>query len=320
MKKVNQKLSLLLLGSAIIAASIVSSCSKSSNNNNTPPPPKPPSNPGNYDSSAQIASGNLVAYFPFNGSYNDVKQGLTGTNHGASFSTGIKGQDYHGSGNSYVTFSNAGTLGTLTSFTMSVWVKQPAQPINDTTPNYIAGQGAQGLLFMYDTATSWNLLHLDFEPFTPVSKDSLRVHAGFNSTGATAYQGIVPEMFIDSGLNNWFQFVFTYNGASSEFTVYKNGVAISATSAWGYKPTPYKIWTDGSATTPFGNINYKNPPQGFVLGAFPQAVTPTISTSIGGPQPWSGNLQGAMDELRIYNSALNAVDVNSLYLLEKAGF
>src|SRR5947199_10432067 len=111
MKKVNQKLNLFLMGTAILAASIVSSCSKSSNNNSGPTPPKPPSNPGNYDSSGQIASGNLVAYFPFNGSYNDVKQGLSGTNHGASFTTGVKGQAYQGSGNSYVTFSNVGTLG-----------------------------------------------------------------------------------------------------------------------------------------------------------------------------------------------------------------
>jgi hypothetical protein len=249
-----------------------------------------------------------------------VKQNLQGTNHGAAFGTGIKGQAYQGSGNSYVTFTNAGTLSTLQSYTMSVWLKQPSQPINDTTPDYIVGQGAQGIFFMYDTNTSWNLLHLDFEPFTPKAKDSLRVHEGFNSTGATAYQGIVPEFFIDSGLNNWFQLVFTYNGASSQFTVYKNGVAISAASAWGTQLTPYKIWTDGTATTPFGNINYKNPAQGFVLGAFPQAVQPSLSTSIGGPQPWSGNLQGQMDELRIYNTALNAVDVNSLYLLEKAGF
>jgi hypothetical protein len=319
MKKSNRNLYWLIAGT-IVLAGLLGSCKKSTSGHSGP---KPPNNPGGYDSANQIQPNALVAYWPFNGSPTDVKQGLTGSLTNASYTTGVKGQAYKGGGDSYLQITSTGTLGSLTSYTLSVWFEEPAEPINDTTANYIAGQGAQGLFFMYDTVQAWNLLHLDFEPYKPVSGDSVVVHAGFNSTGAVAYQGIVPAGWLDSGLNKWEQVVVTYDGGSSKYTLYQNGVAIGAETAWSsgqFAATPASIWTDGSATTPFGNIKYKNPPLGIIIGAFPQAVQPTISNSIGGPQPWSGNFQGALDEIRVYNAALNASDVASLYILEKAGF
>jgi hypothetical protein len=321
MKRTTQKLGTLLLGTAILAVSVISSCSKSSSGSSKP---KPPTNPGGYDSSAQIASANLIAYFPFNGSYNDVKSGLTGTNHGAAFASGVKGQAYSGSGNSYVAFNTVGPLASISSYTLSAWFKIAAQPVNNTTSAYIPGQGAQGMFSLYDTVTgNPNLLLLELEPYTPVSMDSVRFHAGFNNTGNTAgagWQAIIPEGFADTAVGKWTQVVMTYDGASSTYTLYENGVAITAATAWGKNPTPTVIYngpTGGSTTGPMGNIHFKNPPTGFIIGAWP--FTAGVSSGFQ-PQPWSGNLQGAMDELRIYNSALNSSDVKSLYILEKSGF
>ncbi|MDJ1483869.1 hypothetical protein QNI16_25435 [Cytophagaceae bacterium YF14B1] len=271
---------------------------------------------GGYGSSEEVASTNLVAYWPFEGNFTDTKQNLTGTNNGASFTTGVAGgQAYQGSGSSNVHFTNPGTLGSLQSFTISVWIKEPAQPINNTTGSYIAGQGAQGVFFMYDTS-EWNLLNLNFEPHR---NDTLRVKAGFNNTGAPEWKAIVPESLFPASIGNtWFHLVTSYDGATSTYTIYKNGIAIEANSAWG-KATSSKIWTNGDKTTPMGNISFKTAPSGFVLGAFPQAVTPIINDKIGGAQPWSGNFQGAMDNLRIYNKALSVSDIGALYELELAG-
>jgi Concanavalin A-like lectin/glucanases superfamily len=329
MKKVNRKLGFLVLGSIIIASSIISSCSKSSNNGGNPPPPPgptPPTNPGGYDSSAQISAATLVAFFPFEGSYNDVKGGLTGTNHGGAFTTGLKGQAYAGSGQSFVTFANPGGLATLKSYTISAWFKIAAQPVNNPGSNFVVGQGTMGIFAMYDSISgNPNLMLLEFEPYTPVSNDSVRVHAGFNNTGNTAgagYQGIIPEGFLDTAVGKWTQITQTYDGTSSMYTLYENGVAIAAASAWT-KPTdlsPFEVFngpTGGATTGPMGNINFKNPPQGFIIGGWPYN---SLASKVFGPQPWAGYLQGALDNLRIYGSALNSSDVKSLYILEKAGF
>lgn len=322
MKTVNQKLSMFIIGIAICMAGMLASCSKSSSN--TPPPgPKPPTNPGGYDSSNQIQSSALVAYWGFNGNFTESKQNLTGTNSGATFTTGVKGQAYQGSGSSYVYFSNVGTaLPSLNSYTLSVWIKVPAQPINDTTPAYISGQGTNGIFFLFDNFGNQSLLQAELEPYTTTS-DSLRIHSGFSNTSSTGYQGIIPEAFLDTAINKWTHVVTTYNGASSTYTIYQNGVAIGSNSAWtnGMYLSPNLIYNNAfpGSGTPMGNIVFKNPPIGMVLGGWPYEINPSIP-SIGGPRAYAGSLQGAMDELRIYSVALNATDVNSLYLLEKAGF
>lgn len=310
--KINQ-ISMWAAISFVTGASIISSCSSS--NNSTPSLPAI----GGYNTANDVGNGSLIAYWPFDGNYNETKQNLTGTNNGASFTTGIVGQAYQGSGASNVLFSNPGTaFNTLNSYTLSVWIKESAQPINDTTKSYIPGQGAQGIFFVYDkVGAQWNLLHLDLEPYNAKS-DSLKVHAGFNNTGAPNYKGIVPEGYFSGSIGKWTHLVMSYDGSASTYTLYKNGQPVNTTTAWGVNaPTPTQIYTDATKATPMGNITFKDAPGGIVIGAFPQAVTPSVG--FGSPQVWSGNFQGAIDELRVYNRALPQTDVGALYQFGLAG-
>ena len=296
----------------VVGTALFTACSKSDDTPSLPPI-------GGYNNSDEVGASNLIAYWPFEGNFNETKQNLTGTNSGATFTTGIKGQAYQGSGASFVQFKSPGTaLAALKSYTVSVWIKEPAQPVNNTTASYVAGQGAQGILFVYDQAgNDWNLLHMNLEPYNATS-DTLRIHAGFNNTGAPEYKGIVPEGLLPGSINKWVHIAMTYDGGTSVFTLYKNGIPVEVSSAWG-KSANTQVWTNGNKTTPMGNISFKTAPGGIVLGAFPQAVSPSISTAIGGPQPWSGNLQGSMDQLRIYSKALAVSDIGALYSLELAG-
>lgn len=311
--KTNQH-SVWIIAGLLAGTTILGSCSKS---DSTPPLPAI----GGYNSSSDVASTNLVAYWPFDGNFTETKQSLTGTNNGASFTTGVNGQGqaYQGKGSSNVFFSNPGTaFSGLKSVTVSAWLAEPTQPVNNTATSYVAGQGAQGVFFVYDqSGSAWNLLHFNVEPFR---NDTLRVHAGFNNTGAPEYQGIVPEGLLSGSVkaNTWTHVVMTYDGNSSTYTLYKNGNPVPVASAWG-SGTPTQIWTNGNKTTAMGNLTFKSPPAGIVIGAFPQAVTPTINSGIGGPQPWSGNFQGAIDNLRVYNKALSQTEIGSLYQLEGAG-
>jgi hypothetical protein len=351
MKTSNRKLMMLILGGAVVVGGFFSSCSKSSSNGGGggTPPPKAPTNPGGYDSANEIQASALVAYFPFNGSYNDVKQGLTATNTNGTFATGVKGQGFKGNGSSFlvVPFGSAASMfaGTsLKSFTVSMWVDEPQAPlyVPASAPQvYTPGEGPEGLLFMYDGSGHQDLFHMDIEPYAndSVSEDTMNLNAGFTITGATTTgpyagstvggtEGVVPNAHLDTAINKWVQIVMTYDGASSNYTLYENGTAVGVNSAWSTfaNISPIQVLTGGltsgfgsaptAGSVPLGPLNFTPAPVGLVIGAW------SGTAGVGGftANQYSGSFKGTMDELRIYNSALTASDVKSLYILEHAGF
>ncbi len=338
MKLRNTKAALFTGLAFILSAFMFGSCSKSNSGTTTVPPP---SNPGGYDSSNQIQASALVAYFPFNGSFNDVKLGLAGTNTGASFTTGLKGQAYQGSGSSYlvVPFGSAANMfgGTaFKSYTVSLWVKEAQEPIYAPSGNYTPGQGPEGVLFMYDAATPnphQDLLHMDIEPFAQATQDTVSLNAGFTGTGLTTTgpwagaavggtEGVVPNGRLDTAIGKWTEIVMTYDAGSSNYTLYENGTAVFANSAWSTwagGPSPVTILTGptgGTGSIPLGPLNFTPAPTGLVIGAW----CGTAMVSGFTPNQYTGSFKGSLDELRIYNVALNASDVKSLYILEKGGF
>jgi hypothetical protein len=334
MKNNNHKMVMLLMALIILITGVIISCSKKSSG---PPPVVAPSNPGGYDSASQIQSGSLVAYFPFNGSYNDVKSGLVGTNTGGGFAAGIKGQGFKGDGSSFITVpfgSSAGLFSgtSMKSCTISFWVLEPQQPIYATDGLYTPGQGPEGVLFMYDTASPahQDLFHFDIEPN---SHDTMRLNAGFTLTGATTTgpyvgstvggtEGVVPAGYLDTAINKWTHIVMTYNGPGSVYTLYENGIAVPVNSAWSQATgttTAVTILTGATgdpSSMPLGVMNFTPDPVGLVIGAWAGNAGVAGQTT----NQYTGSLTGTLDELRIYNSALNAIDVQSLYILEKGGF
>jgi hypothetical protein len=291
---------------------------------------------GGFNSSSDIEPLNLVAYWPFSGSFTETVAGLTATpsSTAPTFVNGIKGQAYQGGGDTYINFA-PGTIGSVASLTVSIWFDQTTVggPINNTTANYIAGQGPQGMLFMYNAAT-WESIQIDNEPYTPASGDSLRIHAGFSTntsalTGAYAgaQEGLIAEGFVQNATSKWTQLVMTYDATSSNYTLYQNGVAIGVSTAWSSAKTSagsVQLLTGGApvvagGTQPVGSL-ILNSPTGLIIGGFPQVLDNTNATySPNSPQPWTGNFQGALDEIRIYKVALSASEVGSLYQLELAG-
>jgi hypothetical protein len=333
MKKANQYFAFLLVCLALFASGILTSCSKNNSVTSTPPPPapNPPANPGHYRSSWQISASTLAAYFPFEGSYTDTIKQLEGTNHGANFGPGLTGQAYVGVGQSYVTYSGVPWLfrnDFVYGYTISAWFKISAQPIADNG-TFQPTSGSMGIFSMYDNETGYpNVLLLELEPYTPVSGDSVRVHAGFNNFGndyaAPGWTAVIPEGFLDTAIGKWTQVVMTYDGESSKYTLYENGTAIAAKSPWTSPTdlTPFIVlngptgWRD-SSTNKMGYPYWPHFPTGFIIGGWPynSNVSPNF-----GSQPWAGYFQGSLDNVRIYTSALNSDDVKSLYILEKAGF
>ncbi|MEI9934635.1 MAG: hypothetical protein WDM71_07215 [Ferruginibacter sp.] len=104
--------------------------------------------------------------------------------------------------------------------------------------------------------------------------------------------------------------------------MYENGTAVSVNSAWSSytSPNPATTILTGPTGDPasmgLGVLNYTPAPVGLVIGAWCGTANVAGFT----PNQYTGSYKGALDELRIYNTALNATDVKSLYVLEKAGF
>ncbi len=288
--------------SIFLASYLFISCSKSSSNNITPPTPI-----GGYLSSDSVAAANLVAYWPFDGNANEQKSGKTANAVGVTFTSGVRGQAYQGATGAYATLNldSANAFTNLQSYSVSFWFKMPAQQ----------PKGNPGGIFFLTGSTTLDELIYEIESYAPVSGDSIKIHHGFNDVSAPVYKEFVMESWDTAGINNWVHFVTTYDGASSTYTVYSNGAAINNNSAFGQNITPTQMWTDGTKTTPLGNLNFsKDPPKQVILGTWPATlfgVSPTLGAN--------GSFLGQIDELRVFNKALSTTEVQGLYLNGKAG-
>jgi hypothetical protein len=293
MKNIKNRLNALAIAGMAVVLLVAASCSKKSSGTSIIPI-------GGYDSSGAVAAANLIAYFPFEGNANDVKSGNVGTSVNVTYPAGIKGLCYQGSANGYATLVPSSAFSSLGSYSISIWYKIPAQPV--------AGDPA-GLFFLSGTANP-NLLLYELESYTPVSGDSVKIHHGFFDVISPAYQGFTMESYDTAAINKWVHVVTTYDGSSSTYVIYQDGVAIGNNSAFGHNITPTPMWTDGTMTTPLGNLGWgTDTPVQIVLGTWPPGlygVSPTLGSN--------GCLLGQMDEIRVYNKALSRSEVAGLYL------
>jgi len=295
-------ISYLLVGVSAMAMLTLGSCSKSSDTLPTI---------GGYASSDAVASTNLVSYFPFDGNANDSKNsGTSATVVGATFTKGLRGQAYQGAAGAYATIAPSAAYNSLPSYTLSVWYKVSGQP-NATT-------GPQGLFFLSGTNTLNELIYeIDRPNTSQVGTDSLKLHHGFTNLGSAGWQGFTMEAYDTSSYKGWKHMVTTYDGASSTYVIYGDGVPLLNASAWG-KFTSYVLYQGNSgaaATTGQGSLSWStDAPKVITIGTWPATlygVSPTLGAN--------GCFVGQMDELRVYNKALSATDVSALYLLGKAG-
>jgi hypothetical protein len=251
----------------------------------------------------------LVAYWPFDGNVNEIKGGMTPTPAGnITYGTGVRGQSYQGAAGAFATYTPSAALGSLPSYSLSVWYKLPA-----TDPSYGAKTGqdtlTQGIFFLYGT-NNW-LLNNDIEQF---HGDSVRMHAGFDDIASPAYQGFVPETFDTGAIATWVHFVVTYNGGTSTYVTYQNAIPTGANTAFtaGKYLTPNPMYTDGTMTTPLGNIGFgAQVPSKVVVGSWPDGLFGQVAAT--------STFRGQLDEMRVFNKALTQTEVTGLFLNGQAG-
>lgn len=259
--------------------------------------------PIDKDDPATVQTEHLVAYFPLESESDAVALGegisYNGKGGAAAFVAGARGNAYANSAAdcknfSYLDFKLAANnpFKTMTSFTVSAWVKSPVP--NEGSPAMLSlngGDAGMGNLLIMNEGWGCN-------------SDSLYVKAYlFNSK--TNWKGQ------DIGLANagfttdrWFHLVYSYNENTSKISLYSNGhfVADSERFADG-------VQEDGTQPL-LGQLVLDPAMTNLYVGAWFNNIDGTHADT------WRTSFPGTVDEIRIWNTALTEEEILDLYTKE----
>jgi hypothetical protein len=322
-KTMDFKFSVIVVGLSLIALMTIQSCSKSSSTSG----PTAPTNPDGATSSNGVESAALISYFPFSGNSNDSigKQtaAITGS---VSYVPGVIGQAYQGAAGAYAKIPAAVAFNSLQSYSVSLWYNMPqaAKTVPVSGPPYITS----GMFFLAEgfgsTLNPMLIMEGDIPSTTQYANDSVPIHAGFNNIGGVSGSWMNYTMSsFDTATTSWVHLVMTYNGATSTYVIYENGLANfnGAANQTSGPETSTTIYDGplplGSGTPPtqlMGNLNFTSAASTdtVFIGSWPDGLY--------GQSASASAFKGAIDEVRVYNIALSPADVASLYILGKAGF
>lgn len=296
---------------ALMATSAVTltSCGDDDSSGTTLPPI------GGYNSSDEIAAGDLVAYWPLNGDGAESKSGVgplaTGGSVNASWVQGAKGQAVS-LNNGYLKYPVIPAINSMTgSFTVSLWAK-------------VANNGTHATSFFAMTRPEdWNgpinVLAETGKGNRAITADTLQVKGAFGITkpddsffggDAVNAEQLSEEDIANGGqvkinktANQWMHVVYVYDGTTAINKLYVNGQKISNPQ-----------WEERNKV---GGVNVGVP---FHLPATSYPLIGSFSTVVNGaPQGWQGSMKGEVDEIRLYKKVLLQADITALYDLEKAG-
>ncbi|RZK67269.1 MAG: LamG domain-containing protein [Pedobacter sp.] len=289
----------LAFGIAICAA-IFSSCKKSDNPNNLPDvdPSAYEGKVDGYNSSDEIYPKNLVAYWSFDGTKNELKSSSapTSSSNDSFIPGGVKGQALSLK-EGYVYYGkqfDAVKTAALKSFTISEWVQILNNGSKKTMLFQIARPGMFNGSFDFILETNAN----------PASNtDYIQIHPYFTTIGGGRQDNInnfgATNLSPKIGANKWVHLLITYDGASGVFDIWANTVKV------GNYPNR------GTGTSLFNSFE----PSEIIMGANYNLIPgKTVSTDTS-----FGAMTGSIDEVRIYNTVLPQAYINALYNLGLAG-
>lgn len=296
---------MLLLGGLIFASLAITSCKKDD--------PDPIPDDGKIDPST-IATTNLIAYFDFEDNGNDQISEMTPSNTSTTTSTfveGRRGKAFQGatdknSGLLYTLPANS-KLKTLKAFSFSVWVKQVPNTAETT-------DAPEQMVFQLDGDGDWvwgNLFLLQHRNWPDGDTEQARNYAEMdcyfwkdNSEEWKSQRG--NGWYVDVTASQWRHFICTYDNITSEFHAYVNGVHVTAFDGSEYMGV--NRWQRDGEDLPLGDLMF-NAPEKFAIGAWAKQLAGTDLQD----DEWASPFKGLIDELRIYDKGLTAVEVKDLY-------
>jgi hypothetical protein len=278
------KISGIFSAFVLVFGMMLSSCSK----NEDP-------NAGKTDPTT-IATTHLVAYFPFDGNATEKIATLTpAVETAVTYVTGRRGQCYQGADQAHLlyTLPAASKMKSLTSFTVSMWLKSPLVTGDPEITIFEIGKSDD--LF-------WGNLKLGLLRLNATA-DSLNFKAFFLKNGAVwsgQHIGFSDNLFL---INKWMHMVYMYDETTSKFEIYKDGVKVVTNDGIENR------WAAGDDVVPrpkLGALSFLNADK-INIGAW-RPKTENSATDV-----WMGWFLGNIDELRVYDKALTATEVKELY-------
>jgi hypothetical protein len=278
-----------LLGSFISMSALMWSCYDEFDPNSY----KPAFTISGFESSEEIEAENLVAYFPFDGSLSEVKSSSAADNTATSFSNAFKNQglSLNVANQSYVVYEPGDLLTNLESFTISFWVNPTF--VDENTDNGI--DGILGFVNISNPNDFWGYLDWFVENGSNKTAAKIVVHVKNNNGGDTWFN--IPNI---TGLfDTWSNHTLTYDATTEKFNYYINAANVIEVDAGWDGPLSF----ENSGPMVFGAVHFQ--------------TTPTLSNH--GSEPWASWLTGSMDEIRIYDTALDQEEINALTVLQGKG-
>ena len=247
-----------------------------------------------------IATSSLIAYFPFE-SEPAVGAAVDKSNStityvkkvgAASFVVGRRGNGYQGSANQAYLEYNVATgsaLKTLDEFTMACWIK---------TPSTTSGAAKIFSLNGGDAFMGNLVLIQESQPLG----DSVDMKLFLFDSASPDWKGQDVRKQSDKFLNDkWFHLVSLYRKSTSTIELYANGKLVLTGIRYSGPVPPA-----GGAQPLLGPITLASDMTKILFGAWPQQIDGT-------PESWMTYYKGIVDEFRVYNKALTAAEVKSLY-------
>ncbi len=249
---------------------------------------------GGYNNADEVAASNLVAYWGLNGDGKEAKSGaMPIKSQNVTFVTSTKGKAANFA-SGFLAYDVINNLTSLPNVTISLWANvsnngsTPSCFFTLTRPNEWAGNVNLMCETGWSKASSDTMVVKGLVVTKVNNNDSWQDTRNEKSKGGDQ----APKVG-----GKWTHYVMTWDGATSMFKVYANGVKVSNPE-----------WEQRGSTGP---LNFSTPTKA-IIGAWGTNVSGT-------PDSWQVPLTGAIDEIRVYNKALSDGDISSLYQLESAG-
>ena len=268
----------ILFAAVILAAGMMISCNK---NNSTEPvdPYEGKTNP------STICQANLIAYFPFDGAATEQINSLEPTTKGTgvAYEKGRRGQAYKGAAKNELVYdaTKIKAIADMKDFSFACWFKHQAVPQSQAPTPYFFG--------LTNTEAFWGQLAFVLDRGGEDATDSLAVKVAING-----------DMWAVAGLNpafiagRWTHVVASFkvvDETKQTLDLYVNGAPVESLH-WDFDERPVTNFAESTM---------------ILFGQWRQKALE------GATDEWMGDMDGDLDEVRLYNTALTAEEAKALY-------
>ena len=283
------------LACLVMAATIFTSCEEDGNPNDLPDvsPSDYEGKIDGYSSSDEIYPKNLIAYWSFDDTKNELKSGTAPTSsaNDTYIAGGVKGKALKLNAGYvyYATQFPKFKTNSLKSFTISHWI----QILNNGSKRTMTFQLARPGMF-----TGSINLQLNTQSFPASNTEVLRIQPTFTTVGGGTQDNLNNNLSPKIGADKWTHILLTYDGTTGVFNIWTDGIKVGGFPNRGVGNNLFKAYEPNEIII---GSNYNGIPG--------KQVSTDVSFA-----PMTGNI----DEIRVYNIALPDANIKSLYNLGKA--